>query len=129
MIGFQDNIETAKERIPTYVKERIKGSNKQDSMLEAGYTKAKARVPNLVEATKVYQSVVKSILSNTSRLIDDTTMAIKLEELASLPVKERVAVLKQLAEIHKILMPSVKIKEEELRNGEIKRTKWSSVGD
>lgn len=114
--------------MPVYVKNRLKGDNKGVAMLKADYTEAYSKAPTLLEATKVYQRTIKSILNNSSRLIDDTTMAMRLEEITALPIKERVQVLKQIAEIHKILAPTIKIKEEELNNGDIKRTKWSSIG-
>jgi hypothetical protein len=118
-----------KKRAPVYIENRVAGANKKTSMVAADYTESHARVPSLLEATQVYQRAIQSILGKTTGIVNDGVDTFTIDEIAKLPVKERVQVLKQLAEIHKILMPTVKIKEEQLADGSVKRTKWASTGE
>ena len=127
--GLGANEVTNIVRTREYVNQRVAGTNKRQAALLAGYSHNKANSVSLLEKTNGYKLAINRILDTTSTLILDSLEATTLMEINALPVKERITVLKQLAEIHKILMPTVKIKDETMKDGTVKTTKWQSIGE
>ena len=112
-----------------YIQARMNGNNKKESALMASYSYGTN--PDAVERTKAYAVAISDVLNGNalklSRLGKATQDKIDEGELEKLSLKDVVDISLKLAQIHKILVPQVTIKEEQMKDGTTKRTVWGEV--
>lgn len=116
-------------QVTKYIDERLKGSNKQESAIAAGYKPAVARNAHLIENTQRYQEKVQVILHNNVDNLS-TIMDIYREIINTTPVDlQKAYLVTQIAEkqtkIHDVLTPKITLKESTDKNGNVTRTAWA----
>ena len=117
---------TALKKADIYIENRLKGSNKTEARIQAGYARSSNTLP---EKTKAYAFAIDKLLTtnkNSMVMLSDAIEA-KLSDtdvLTKLSIQEIAQLHKILADIHKILTPQVTIKVEQLKDGSMKRTTW-----
>ena len=116
----------ALEKSMIYIDNVARGNAKGASRLQAGYSGRSTTMP---EKTKAYAFAIEKLLTtnkNSMSMLSDAIEA-KLSDtdvLTKLSIQEVAHLHKILADIHKILTPQVTIKEEQLKDGSMKRTTW-----
>lgn len=117
---------TALRKVEKYIDKRLEGHTKGESVSLAGYSPRTN--PANVENTKAYAYAINKILSTNRDSIDRVgdMLADDIDngKIDSYTPKDKAFLMKTLADIHKILTPQVTIKDEQLKDGTIKRTVW-----
>lgn len=119
------------EMTKKYVANRMKGLNKKESALRAGYAESVALRTHGIEDNANYAMVLSKAMLRNSYNIDKMLTRVYAEineDKPSKDIKDSAEVLLKLAQTQKILSPEVKIKEEKDKDGNTKRTIWATTG-
>lgn len=116
-------------KVGDYVASRLSGANKQESAIQAGYSGTTARIPSLIEHTKIYQSIVQEILTDNANTMRAISKSLKTKaesgELDQLRPLEQGQLYKIITDVNDKLIPKVTLKQSTDKNGNVTRTAWA----
>lgn len=117
------------EKTAEYVKNRIKGLNKKDSALEAGYTLNTAENAIMIEKGQNYKILAErtnAITTMNMNAIIERMRVYIAENKPTMEIKALAEVFQKLAQAQKILTPEIRVRESKDKDGNTKRTIWAT---
>jgi len=115
----------ALEKSRIYLENVIRGNTKSESRVLAGYSERSVALP---QRTKAYKVALSELLDTNSgvmaHLLTNIEASVIKGAFDTLSPEKQVEMYKKMAEVHKMLTPQVTIKEEQLKDGSMKRTTW-----
>lgn len=117
------------DRVNKYIDGRLKGDNKQESAVNAGYSLSTSKKPSLIEITNTYAFMVQSVLLDNALIMTETIDEFK-NIVQKKPVNwdlalKAIQVVEKQTKVHDTLTPKITLKESQDKNGNITRTAWS----
>ena len=117
------------EKTAEYVKNRIKGLNKKDSALEAGYKLSTAHNAHMIEKGQNYKILAErtnAITTMNMNAIIERMRVYIAENKPTMEIKALAEVFQKLAQAQKILTPEIRVRESQGKDGNTKRTIWAT---
>ena len=117
------------EKTAEYVKNRIKGLNKKDSALEAGYALNTAENAIMIEKGQNYKILAErtnAITTMNMNAIIERMRVYIAENKPTMEIKALAEVFQKLAQAQKILTPEIRVRESQDKDGNTKRTIWAT---
>lgn len=117
------------ENTAEYVKNRLKGLNKKDSALEAGYELSTAHNAHMIEKGQNYKILAErtnAITTMNMNAIIERMRVYIAENKPTMEIKALAEVFQKLAQAQKILTPEIRVRESQDKDGNTKRTIWAT---
>ena len=118
------------KNVSNYIINKASGVNKQESALLAGYSESTAKVPNRIEHTKTYLSIVDQVLTENANIMLFLSASLSNDiadgKLDGLKPIEKAQIYKIITDTNDKLTPKVTVKEVQNKDGTVTRTAWGT---